>query len=186
MPLLNAIEEQCLFGFSGKINVLQESNKQFKGAVYLKDGLVVNASWGGQYGLDSLYQILSDDISSHDSSLAGAILSYIVEPEMIEVHRVLFELDYDEVYHRFQQKLKERLTVTRLRPPSDLVFTVNREFVTHGPALTASEFDILCTISDVADVDKIYEKSAYNELETTRALVSLRRKNAFFVSEASA
>ena len=60
MKIMQVIEGQCSFGFTGKINVLQHQNSQYLGTVFLREGRVVNVLYHNIGGIEALNLIHYD------------------------------------------------------------------------------------------------------------------------------
>ena len=58
--LLGLIEEQIAVEFDGKINVLQNSNRQLLGVVYIREGLLIRAEYKTQSAMKALFSIYID------------------------------------------------------------------------------------------------------------------------------
>lgn len=170
MSLLQIIEEQSSFCFTGKINILLLDNGRFVGAIFQKDGFIVNASFYAASGKNALYNIIFSDI---DSSIINH--KYIVEPEVISDSDVSLKLKYSEMYKEAQELAAKFKASIEMRPPMNLTikcilsgFNLNK--------LNSKEKNVLRLIESQKIVSEIYRKSTILEFELTDILVSFRKK----------
>lgn len=175
MDLIKIIEEQTVFAFTGKINVLLKENNQYVGAIWQKDGLIVQAQVGIFKGKKALLRIVFDDLESPDR------FHFMVEPELVNLDETCFELSYENFYRELQRIYNDYQQNKKLRPTDSLKLAVNGDFIVSGPELTPEEFDILCFISDNGQVGALYAQSQLYDFEITNILVQLRKKKAIRV-----
>ena len=175
MGFLETLEEQCQFGFTGKLIVMKRENKQFLGSVSLLDGYIIRCEYKGGSGKKNLFNILIEDMSEKED------LKYIVEPEIINQEATDFKLTIQEFKNESRDRYNRYLKSMRLAPPDNLRLVINGEFVVEGENLSPCEFDVLKTISDFNKVSEIYTHSPLYPYEITEALVSLRKKKAIKV-----
>lgn len=175
MPgLIEVLDEQAVFGFTGRINIVLKSNRQYFGAITQKDGLIVDAQFKKLHGKKALFSLLIEDLSSDT-------YQYIVEPELVEEKDCTMSLSLKElkkqgahIYQQFQASQK-------LKPPGDLRLMINSGFIVDGPSVTADEFQVLATLTEFSRVSDVYKHSSLLDYETTNSLVSLRKKGALRV-----
>lgn len=172
--LLSTLEEQAIFGFTGKVNLIKSDNRQFLGDVTQKDGLVVDAQYKGLGGKKALYTALIDDVD------AGG-MSYIVEPELVEETQIIFEVSVDELKDQARAKFEHYQRSQKLRPPDEIRLLVDPDFIIEGVDVTSDEFEVLAGLSEYNKVGDIYKNVNLLEYEITNALVSLRMKKALKV-----
>ncbi len=175
MGFLEVLEEQCRFGFTGKLNILKASNKQFLGSVYLLDGEIIRCKYKSSFAKRNLFNILIDDISDYEE------LKFVAEPEVVEKEAADFRLSIEDFKNLSREKYKKHLDSEKLAPPRNLRLVINQDFIIQGDPITSIEFDVLKAISDYNKIDEIYNKTVLYEYEVTEALVSLRKKKAIKV-----
>ena len=175
MSITKTIEEQASFGFTGRINVLLESNNQFKGAILLIDGLLVDAQYEGISNEKALYAMVYKDMVNDN------LFSFIVEPEIIEESSVKFKLNVENFKKKASVALKRFREAEKFRPSDSLKLVVNGNFVSFGEEVTSAEYSVMSVISEYSKVSEIYKFSKLQEFEVTEALISLRKKNALKV-----
>jgi hypothetical protein len=172
--LLSTLEEQAVFAFTGKVNVIKSENRQFLGEITQKDGLIVGASYKGLNSKKALYTALIDDVDSGG-------MNFIVEPELIEEERVVFEISVEELKQQAREKFEHYQRSKKLRPPDGVRLLVDPDFVVEGADVTSDEFEVLAGLTDYNKVGDIYKNVNLLEYEITNALVSLRMKKALRV-----
>ncbi len=175
MDLIKIIEEQTIFAFTGKINVLQKSSNQYLGAIWQKDGVIVNAHYADLKGKKALLRIVFEDLENPD------LMNFVVEPEVVSSEMVLFELQYESFYRELQRIYNDYQQSKKLRPPDHLKLAVSGDFIVEGAGLSPEEFDLLCLISEHNQVSELYAQSQLYDFEITNLLVSLRKKKAIIV-----
>lgn len=175
MDLIKIVEEQTVFAFTGKINVLLKENNQYLGAIWQKDGFIVQAQLGDLKGKKALLRIVFDDLEAPDR------LNFVVEPELVTQDPSQFELSYEDFYRELQRIYNDYQQCKKLRPADHLKLAVNGDFIVDGAGLSPEEFDLLCLISDYGLVGDLYAKSPLYDFEITNLLVSLRKKKALKV-----
>ena len=175
MSILQTIDEQCSFGFTGRINVLKNQDGQFLGVVFMKEGKVVASQFCKKHGLVALYAMIIEDMES------DSVIRLVVEPELIEDNDVDFTLDFATLKTRASKHYDDHIQAKKLKPPGDLRLMVATDFIAKGSRPSAIEFELIKTIIDYNKVDDIYKNSELLESEVTRGLVELRRKGALKV-----
>jgi len=175
MALIKTLREQSAIGFDGKIVVQDRNLSQHLGNILLCAGTLVGCSFNGERGKKSLLNLLMQEFSSSSS------LEYIVEPEVIGLDLIQFEIDLSELEEDFKSILEQTEKNKKLKPPGNKRVVINSDFVCRGATIEPKEFDVLCLISDFGKIQDIYENSFLYEFEVTNALVSLRKKGALKV-----
>lgn len=174
--LQKVLEEQARSQFSGRVNILFKDTGRFKGVLFFYTGKIVNARFDGLRGKKALKKMcLEIDFPSSCEYKA------VVEPEVIDESDKNLELSVSQLINLQKEMVQRKNEVDRLRPPNSLKLLVRPDFIKRGDDVSKQEFVLLGTISDYALVGDIYEHSEMLEYETTRALVSLRKKNALQV-----
>lgn len=169
--LIEVLDEQMAFLFTGRVNVLKKENGQLLGIVILKEGEIIFAKYGRILGIKGLGCLLIEDITRHN-------LKFVVEPEVVEEVAVNIHEKLGNLPIRFKVLIKNTLDSLKLRPPDNLRLAINKDFILEGEEILPEEFDILCVISDFNKVFDIYKESPLFDYQITNVLVSLRRKKA--------
>jgi hypothetical protein len=177
LDFLVVLEEQCLIGFTGRINILKDSNKQFLGTVSLYDGYIVRSEYKKLTGKKTLFNVLIENLSQSE------IQKFVVEPEIVEIESTDFKIDIHAFKHESRDRYERYLKSVKLTPPMSLRLLINSDFITEGRPLSDAEFDVLKVISDYNKVEDIYDMAPLYKYEVTEALVSLRQKKAIKVLE---
>jgi hypothetical protein len=178
LSFLTTIEEQCLIGFTGRINILQKVNGRFLGAVFIFEGSIVGARFAQDEGERCLFQVVAIDHSSPEA------LRFVVEPEILKPSDHKFLMDFEDLSNKLNQFVagaNKGQPVKNLRPPDNTRLVLNADFLKVETPVAAIEFDIMCLVSENAKAKELYRLSPYHESQTTDALVSLRKKGALKV-----
>ena len=175
MSLLQTIEEQVTFGFTGKVNALLENSGQYFATIYLEEGILVGCQYKGVNSFRSLVALIFDDVRNIKK------FKYVVEPEIVEKNSMTFEEKFSAVRSKIQTLFGKYKQIEGLIPPMDLKLVINSNFINRGDGLTRAEFDVLSTITEFSRVQDIYKESKLYDHEVTIALVNLRRKKAIKV-----
>lgn len=173
--LVEVLKEQAAFGFTGKINLLLNSNGQFQGVVYQHEGLIVGASFGQLKGKKALYKMIFEDVETTDH------FKFIVEPELISNDHISMRMSFDEARVEAQIIYQKYLQSKKLKPATDLRLVVDPEIIVNLEDISPAEFDILAVLAEWCTVADVYKYSKLMEYEVTNALVSLRKKRAIKV-----
>ncbi len=168
------MEEQAVFGFTGRINILHREKGEYLGAVLLKGGTVVNSSFRGHHGRKTLYRILIDDVENQ-------ILRFVVEPEIVSSGDSVFFIAIEEFKKEAQKFYQSYLESKKLKPPESIRVLLNGDFIVRGSEVTGVEFDVMEVITEFNKVRDIYESLDYMDYEITNALVRLRKAGALRV-----
>jgi hypothetical protein len=175
MNFLDFIDEQCLLGFTGKINILSAESAQFHGAIYLLSGIMVNAYFEGGKGTRALTNMVVSIQENEEK------YKFISEPEIIEKSEVSFHVIFQDFKDNIFQKASQIQASQKHRPPENLKILLKEEFLVTGDEITRQEFTVMNTVSDFSKISDIYKNSTLSDSETTDALVLLRKKGAFTV-----
>jgi hypothetical protein len=173
LSLINSLSEQATFSFSGRINVLNAETKQFLGSIHMIDGAIVDATYKGGDGKNSLFKILIEDMAEE------LPLKFVVEPELIEEGS--FTYSVNDFKKEARVHYEKYLASKKLKPPGHIKLLINGVFMLQGEKVDTIEFQVLKVISDYSRVDDIYKESSLMDYEVTSALVSLRKKGALKV-----
>ena len=175
MGLLEILNEQSAFGFTGRINVLVKSNGQLFGVIYQNEGTIVDAESQSLNGLRALYKMIFTDVESQD------FLKFIVEPEILKSENLQLNISLDELKSDASKKFQEYIAAKKLRPPANLKLVIDPEIIVNTNQVSPEEYDILSLLTEWSKVSDIYKYSNLLEYEITNALVALRRKKAIRV-----
>lgn len=174
MSLLGTIEEQTVFGFTGRINILNRNTGQFLGLVLIADGEIVDCTYGGLKKDKALYLALFDDMEHTP-------LKFIVEPEVVQDTQKEFRLSYEDFKANSQKLYQKHRESKQLKPRMDLKLILDGDFISRGDEVTSEEFNIMSVLTEYSRVSDIYSNSDLYDFEVTQALVSLRKKGAIKV-----
>ena len=75
--IISLIEEQLAVGFTGKLNVLSNYNRQYLGHILFKNGDLIQATFNKTDGKKALFQIILEEEVGHKFNL-------VLEPELVE------------------------------------------------------------------------------------------------------
>lgn len=173
--LMEVLKEQAAFGFTGKINLLLNSNGQFQGVVYQHEGSIVGASYENLKGRKALYKMIFEDVESSQH------FKFVVEPELIAFEHFSMEMSFDEIKAEAQTIYQKYLLSKKLKPSPSLRLVINPEIVVNNEEIDPAEYDVLAVLAEWCMVADIYKYSKLMEFEVTNALVSLRKKRAIKV-----
>ncbi len=175
MSIFKILREQSAIGFDGRIVFQGNDSGQLKGEVLVHSGDIVGCNYNGSSGKKALLNLAYEDFAE------VAEFNYTVEPEVISQDKIQFEstlTDFEDSFREVYEKIKSS---KKLKPPPGKRLVINSDFVCRGDKISATEFDILCTISDFGKVADIYKNSPLLDFEVTLGLVSLRKKGALKV-----
>lgn len=174
MAFLKTVADQAALNFTGRINIMEKTTGKYLGRVSLLEGNIVFSKYLGSSGKASLFHIVIDDLE-----LDG--LTFIVEPEIVSVAEMIFELDYEQLSAASQSVFQAYLEAKKLRPPDHIRLLIDPDFVSVGANISYWEFETLSVISDYNKVEDIFRESPLLEYQTCNSLVSLRKKKAIKV-----
>lgn len=173
--ILNSIEEQIIISFTGKINILNSENKQILGAILISEGQMINAKYMGIEGVKAFYNACIDEYLEQKS------VEIVVEPEIIDLRERKINTPFEALKRKMFDIVSKYKEAQKHRPPNNLKIILLPSFITSEESVTATEFSLMCTLSDYSLVSEIYKFSPLLDYEITNSLVSLRRKNALKV-----
>jgi uncharacterized small protein (DUF1192 family) len=175
--ILAILDEQVAVGFTGKVNVLQRTNRQFLGHIIFKEGDIIQSKFRQSQGLKGLYLILTCEI-------ALEAFDYVVEPEVVEDIPRQINLTYSSLKQKLSEMLKEYRESLKLRPPGHVRIILDAEFLDDSLPVSSSEFEVINTLVEWSKVDDVYQRCPLLDHEITRALVELRKKGALKIMAA--
>ncbi len=171
--LFRCLDEQAAVNFTGKVNVLEASDKRLLGVVTLKDGAIHGCSFQGILGLKAFHALLIREASGG--------LSYVVEPEIVADEGRNIPLPLRILKERAAMALERWNKVAQAKPPSGLKLLVKPEFLEAQSDVSVPEFHVLCALAEWGVVEDLYKNCPLLEYEITEALVGLRKKDALQV-----
>lgn len=172
--LLDLIEEQMAVHFDGKINVLQTSNRQLLGAIYIREGVMIRVDYKTQGSLKALFNIYIDTLTDGEVSL-------VVEPEIVDHIDRNIHHPFKVITNKLSQYMTEYEAHKKMKPPANVKLMIQPTFIEKGDKISENEFAVLATISDYNKIEEIYKNCSLLEYEVTKALISLRQKGALKV-----
>lgn len=175
MAIIKILREQSAIGFDGKIIVQDQNLSQHLGQILICSGTIVGCNFLNKTGKKALINLLVQEFDPNKQ------MSYVVEPEVIALELIQFELEVPVLEEEIRSILEESKKNKKLRPPGDKRLVVNADFVCRGEDISSNEFDILCLISDFGKIQDVYDNTALLDFEVTDGLVSLRKKGALKV-----
>lgn len=174
--ILEIIEEQLAFEFIGKINILSSKNKQYLGAIFIKNAKVWNVTFDSTFGMKALFRLFIEEENAKSQTI-----DYIVEPEILDDIPQNIHYPFSIIQKKLSEKFQQYLASDKLRPPANLKVLINEGLIASNFEISAEEFEVLCTISDYNKVQDIYRNTPLLDYEITMALISLRQKHALRV-----
>lgn len=173
MGLVDVLDEQNSFSFSGRVNVLS-SESQYLGALLLREGKVVWAVYQDFVGEKALFKLLLLDHQNSD-------LKFVPEPELIPAEAIHFCYDPPSINARFADVYRKYKETQKFGPPDEISLKIDQNFVISGPPITEMEFEILKKLTELSNVGDLYMALDMPGPEVTQALISLRKKGAIIV-----
>lgn len=173
--LMEVLKEQAAFGFTGKVNILLNSNGQFQGVIYQHEGFIVGANFSQQKGRKALYKMIFEDVETSEH------FKFIVEPELVSSDHISMKMSFDEVKIEAQAIYQKYLISKKLKPSPGLRLVVDPEIIVNNEDISPEEFDVLSVLTEWCSVADVYKYSRLMEFEVTNALVGLRKKRAIKV-----
>ena len=140
--IIKLLEEQSGFGFSGKINIPDKFSGQYWGHFTMSEGQVHDCWFKSLSSRRALLAILSDEQSDEEK------LSYVVEPEIIESSERNLDYTIEELKALSAGFIVEYRESSKLKPNENLKLGINYDFISQGDEIDATEFDVLCMLSD--------------------------------------
>ncbi len=171
---LYLLEQQSLYRFTGRINLLWGSMRKMEGYLLMKEGNPQFFLFQQDKGIRGLLKFLLQGDSLKD-------FSFVMEPEIFNEKIKNIEESLKEIKDLFTQAQIQHLQYKAERPPDHLFLKIKPAFVSGKEEILPPEFDLLCILSDSSMVKEIYQQSPYFEFEVTKTLISLRKKGALVV-----
>jgi hypothetical protein len=172
--LIETLREQSEVGFTGKVNLLRPSTKQYHGSCVFQDGELIHVNYRSLDGMKGFYKLFID-------ASEGVDIEGIVEPEIVDHFVQNIHYPLTKLVQNLKGVLIKYHETKDQKPPVGVKLMVKPEFFASEHEITSEEFDLMCTISDYSDVSEIYKKSKLLDFEITNALVNLRKKDALKV-----
>lgn len=175
--LFEKIQEQLVFNFTGRINILDLDSGQYLGVVLLRQGALVGSSYGDFKADRAIFRIFIDEMKGPRR------FQFVIEPEVIEKWDLQMEISKEEVEPWLRKYIEEYLSAEKLRPPNNLNLSVNPDIILSSKDISLNEFRLLCLVTKHDTVTEIYKRAPFLDDEITLMLVRLRRKGALLVRE---
>lgn len=175
MSVIQTIEEQVSFGFTGRVNVLKESDGQFMGVILLRDGLIVGAQFARKTGIKAIVSLLIVDLDSIVD------IKLVVEPEVIADNDIDFTLKIEDLKANIKTIYEEHNEAKKLRPSDSLRILISPNYIESGEKPNFNEFSVLKTMVEFSKIEEIYKNTDLFDFEITNSLVNLRKKGAIKV-----
>jgi len=175
MELVELLEEHTQLSFTGRINILDSVSSQFLGAIFLKEGRIVNAEYSAKSGKKGLMAILYQYFN------ATKKLRHVPEPEIIEDESLAFNLSIDQFRKIMGAFFEDFKILKKYEPSKALKLDINPSFISSGQDLTPEELKILNLICGGIKTSEVYNQLDELDFAITQALVSLRKKGALKV-----
>ncbi|HLW56937.1 MAG TPA: hypothetical protein VKY27_06100 [Bacteriovoracaceae bacterium] len=169
LKFVPVIEEQMCVNFTGKVNLLSPFNHQYLGHLLFKDGKIIDVKYQHLSGLRAFFQlgIREHNLEKH---------MYVVEPEVVSEEEQRIHYPFSVLQTKLEKQIKLYEIVHRQRPPQNVKIIVNAASIGSDFECTPEEFKVLSTLTEVNDVNDIYEICPLLEHEVTSALINLRKK----------
>ena len=172
--LFQLLDEQVSLCFTGRINILKKDNNQIMGFIILLNGKVVNSRYFNKVGIKGFNHIILDDFFTKE-------FTYVVEPEIIGEENILISLPYSKLVENLKVLFTKTKESLQLKPPESIQFYIDCEFIEKGPHINASEYEILCLLSDYSHMKDILLNKNMLDYELYNSLITLRKKGALKV-----
>jgi hypothetical protein len=173
--ILNFLEENFAFSFTGKVNLLKKDNGQFIGVIMQENGFIVNAACGELKGRSAIGKML------RMAQVQPFLFKIIVEPEIISAGDSVFKMSLEDLYAFIKDYNSQQDEMSKLKPPPNMKILIRGEFIVEGAQITADEFETMLVAVDYAKVAEIYNNCPLPEPYITKALIDLRKKGAIKV-----
>lgn len=171
--ILDILEEQNSFAFSGKVTGTEKLSESETFSLWFKEGQLIEVRTQKRSGLKALYEVFFQEflgvrfnykLQEEDATIAQSIYFPLAQIKIF-LNAIVDDLeDHDE-----------------FRPDKQLELIIKSGFVKSGPEITELEYNVLELVAKYASVADIYEKTDLLGFEVSKALVSLKRKDAFKV-----
>lgn len=171
LKIESVMDEQASVKFTGKLNILSNFNRQFLGHILFLDGEVIHAKFNAQEGVKALYQLYVQEFSLNS-------FHYVVEPELISPAERKITIPYSNLKTMLKNVLSEYQSSLKQRPPENVKILIDAKFVESLDQVTKEEFEVLATLTEWSKPFDVYQHCGLLDHEITKALVSLRKKNA--------
>jgi hypothetical protein len=168
--IMTTLKEHAAFSYSGRFNILASSSKQYEGALFMKEGLIVKATFGDKRGWSALKGFLLDSLIGEKE------YSLVAEPENIDYDFDSFTINISnlekslrELFYLYKE-YKDKLPKLSLR----LLASANCLKSEHK--LSYVEFQILAVLIDYGQISELVKNCALVEIEILINLCRLREK----------
>ena len=145
------------------------------GSIILKDGTLFNVKYQGIEGIKAFYNLCVDEYLDLKN------FKIVVEPEIVDLREYKITSPFLALKSKMYDIAEKYKASSKQRPPNNLKIMLLPEFLNSEINVNASEFSLMCTLSDYNLVSEIYNHSPLLDYEITNSLVSLRKKQALKV-----
>lgn len=167
--IINLIEEQIAVGFTGKLNLLSNFNRQYLGHILFKNGELVQSSFNKSLGLKAFFKIILEESFGNKFNL-------VLEPELVDDKERMIHHPFPTLKKKFSDLIKEHNDSLKYRPPENIKILIDPEFIEDSLPVSQEEFEVLKALTEWSSPKDLYEHCPLLEHEITMALVSLRKK----------
>lgn len=174
LKIFEILDEQAMVNFTGRVNILQQTNRELLGVIIVREGDVFRAHYKGVQGLKAFYNIIIETAETLH-------VDFIVEPEIVGEEDKQIHYPYSVLKNRAQEVLERYSKVAGLRPPPHVKLLAKASILTSEEDIGEAEFQVLCALTEWSKVEDLYRYCPLLDFEITESLVSLRRKNALEV-----
>ena len=174
LKIFDVLDEQAMVSFTGRVNIIQLTNRELLGVVILKDGYVCKANYKGVHGVKAFYNIVIETATTLH-------VDFIVEPEIISDEDKQIHFPYSVLKTRSEEVLDRYSKVAGLKPPPQVKLVPKSDILISHHEMGEAEFQVLCALTEWSKVEDLYLYCPLLDFEITESLVSLRRKNAIEV-----
>ena len=171
--LLNTLEEQCIFCFTGKVTIQDPKTHQFLGEGILVDGNLVYLTFRNRQGQKALFAVITEE-------RAGESFKFLVEPGKFNAKAVHFDWKYSQIKEFTQREIGDAMAYAHLRPPAGRLLGT-KAFRVFNWTLSKEEFGVLWDVAAFPKVEDLYGNSEFLDHQITRSLVRMRKLDIFSV-----
>jgi len=172
--LLKTIEDQIIFGFTGKINIMARERGQLLGCALLFEGHLINVKYKGCDGHKAFYNACIESFNINPR--------LVLEPEMVNGKDRKIDTPFSALKTKLIEVQAEYEAIKDSRPPKNISLTINPSFLSGNTQVSSHGFSLLCTLVDHSAVDDIYKHNSLLDFQITNALIELRQKKAIKVA----
>ena len=168
--IMNTLKEHSAFSYSGRFNILASTSKQYEGAIFMKDGLIVKCMFADKRGWSAVKAFLLESlIGEKDYKL-------VAEPENIDYDFDSFTINISNLEKHLRELFYQyKLYKTKL-PKPNLKLLPSVDALKSGHKLSYVEFQILAVLVDYGQISDLVTNCPLSEIEILINLCLLREK----------